>query len=166
MQLDKETEKRLQTWADDIKTKVFIEESNRIEGIYRAPEPEEIKAHLRFMELQEVNLDDLVKFVKVYQPDAELRVRTGLNVRVGNHLPPLGSVAIGYALQELLSYANKYREPEHAFVVHQRYEKLHPFTDCNGRSGRILWLWMMQRAPLGFLHHFYYQSLSNWRENA
>jgi Fic family protein len=35
--------------------------------------------------------------------------------------------------------------------------------DGNGRSGRAIWLWQMLRqeggAPLGFLHHFYYQTL-------
>jgi hypothetical protein len=35
-----------------------------------------------------------------------------------------------------------------------------PTTDGNGRSGRALWLWCMRgRAPLGFLHQFYYQTL-------
>lgn len=51
-----------------------------------------------------------------------------------------------------------------AYRCHVVYETLHPFTDGNGRSGRAVWLrqmgWIV-RAPLGFLHHFYYQTLQN-----
>ena len=47
-----------------------------------------------------------------------------------------------------------------ACETHVRYELLHPFLDGNGRSGRALWLWLMGQAPLGFLHTFYYQTLS------
>jgi len=48
----------------------------------------------------------------------------------------------------------------HAFEVHLDYEHLHPFTDGNGRSARMLWAWQMREFPLGFLHTFYYQALS------
>jgi Fic family protein len=52
------------------------------------------------------------------------------------------------------------------FAAHVRYEHLHPFTDGNGRSGRAIWAWQMLyqgrgEIPLGFLHHFYYQSIQN-----
>ena len=49
------------------------------------------------------------------------------------------------------------------WVFHVQYERLHPFTDGNGRSGRALWAWQMMRRreglALGFLHRFYYQTL-------
>ena len=64
------------------------------------------------------------------------------------------------ALGEIL--ADAVDECSSAYVLHCRYESLHPFTDGNGRSGRALWLWMMggiEEAPLGFLHTWYYQSL-------
>ncbi len=51
------------------------------------------------------------------------------------------------------------------FEAHVAYEKSHPFMDGNGRSGRAIWAWMMQREGLDpyslqFLHRWYYQSLN------
>lgn len=137
----------------------FIRESNRIEGILREPTQEELRAAINFMSLQEVDIGDLITFVSVYQPDAELRDRPGLNVTVGGYRPPLGDITIKTRLMDILSDAT-WADP---YEIHHRYESLHPFTDCNGRSGRMLWLWMMGDAPLGFLHTWYYQSLAHGR---
>ncbi len=49
------------------------------------------------------------------------------------------------------------------FEAHKLYERIHPFVDLNGRTGRAIWLHQMikkQDVPLGFLHIWYYQSLS------
>lgn len=140
----------------------FVRESNRIEGIHREPSTEELQETMRFSLLEEVHLADLLSLLAVYQPDAQLRIRAGMNVQVGNYIPPRGGDGIGYALKELLEIAN---DPEAAtpYDLHCQYETLHPFTDGNGRTGRALWLWHMgglARVPLGFLHTFYYQSLS------
>jgi len=134
----------------------FIRESNRIEGIYRDPTLAEIDEYHRFLSLPAISVDDMIAFVSVYQPGARLRDKPGLNVYVGNYRPPLGGTAIRETLEQILRGASNHRDP---FAVHVAYETLHPFTDCNGRSGRMLWRFMMPSAPLGFLHTWYYQSL-------
>lgn len=137
----------------------FVRESNRIEGIRRDPSEAELAEFDRFIWLPRIALDDVVRFVAVYQPGAHLRDRAGLDVHVGNHIPPPGGPTIPTRLEHLLSQCNGQLTPYHA---HLAYEMLHPFTDGNGRSGRMLWAWMMGRSNtlrLGFLHAFYYQAL-------
>lgn len=133
----------------------FVTESNRIEGINRPPNAVELNEHERFMALDNVTIEELERFVRVYQPDARLRDKLGLNVRVGNHIPPRGGPEIRERLQALLECCQNIGP----HWTHLEYETIHPFTDGNGRSGRMLWAWQMRDYPLGFLHHFYYQTL-------
>ena len=142
----------------------FITESNSIEGIDRPPTNAEIECHLDFIEKEEIFIEDMEAFVSIYQPNAQLRSKTGLDVRIGNHFPPMGGVEVGYALNELLLDIKKYNPYE----AHCIYETLHPFTDGNGRSGRVLWAWHTRQVenyrPREFLRQFYYQSLQMWRK--
>ena len=144
----------------------FVTESNRIEGIHRPPTKAELAEFKRFMALKAVTVAELKRFVSVYQPDARLRDKNGLDVRVANHRPPSGGRWIRETLAAMLTNANQQRDEagqppaKIAYRTHVAYEWLHPFTDGNGRSGRMLWAWQMRRFPLGFLHHFYYQTLA------
>ncbi|MBG6209766.1 hypothetical protein IWQ49_004441 [Labrenzia sp. EL_126] len=137
--------------------KDFVRESNRIEGIRRNPTDREIFAHAEFLAANTLSVKTFESFVWAVQPNAVLRREKGQNVRVGNHIPPEGGPEIEPALNAFI-YCVK--EP---WKAHCLYEDLHPFTDGNGRSGRVFWLRLMggiEAAPLGFLHHFYYQTLS------
>ena len=137
----------------------FVEESNRIEGIDGIREGE-IEATSVFLARDYPQVADLAALVKKLQPNAELRTRFGMDVQVGGHIPHPGGPGVELILVYILRSAQG--DP---FRVHQRYERLHPFTDGNGRSGRALWLWMMlnqgKDVRLGFLHTWYYQSLDD-----
>ena len=144
----------------------FVKESNKIEGILREPTKAEVEAHQTILRMSSGILDmkALQDFVAVIAPGKFLRDKRGMDVRVGSHIAPRGGPEIGDALCEILTSACEGGDP---YEVHHRYETLHPFMDGNGRSGRVLWLWMMQTygsfdaITLGFLHNWYYQSLSH-----
>jgi len=148
----------------------FVRESNKIEGITRPPLDHEIKAHETLLAAPVVTVSALEEFVQVVA-HAPLRERDGMDVRVGLHIAPPGGPQIRADLQDHLLTLPTRSSP---YRAHKEYETLHPFMDGNGRSGRALWLWMMESrfdghtrlAPwreLGFLHWWYYQSLSEGR---
>ena len=142
-------------------TPAFVAESNKIEGITRLPFISEIEAHNTFLNLEEITIDSILDFVSVYEPTARLRNKVGMDYRIGSHIPPSG----GWMLESMLKNLLLDLPMLTPYETHIRYEKLHPLTDCNGRSGRAIWAWMMLKHhrgyPKGFLHHFYYQSLDN-----
>jgi len=138
----------------------FLLESNKIERINKVSE-QEITAALHFLNLEELSIEDVEKFVSITAPTAVLRDKLGSDVMVGDYLPPRGNPRIRLLLSTLLEQINTGELD--AFHAHIHYEYLHPFTDGNGRSGRLIWLWQMKDAPLGFLHTFYYQTLRERR---
>lgn len=138
----------------------FVRASNLIEGITREPTREELDEMKQFLKLRELTVSDVSKFVSVCQPGAILRNRPGLDVRIGNYIPPRGHKDITKKLDVILNMANKAsRSP---YEIHQLYQRLHPYTDGNGRSGRAIWAWTMKGIPnRSFLHEYYYQSFND-----
>jgi hypothetical protein len=150
---------------DSMRLRLFVAESNRIEGIVSSPTIGEMRAHSDFLGLSEVGVPELECFVADVAA-RPLRRAVGQDVRVGSHYPPPGGPAIEEQLEFLLARANE--RLDSPYRTHVEYEALHPFMDGNGRSGRVLWAWMMLRDgqdpfSLSFLHRFYYQALDGGR---
>ena len=149
----------------------FLAESNRIESITRSVTVDEIKAAESFLDLEILTVEDVCNLVNVFEPGAKLRDKPGMDVKVGDHVPMRGSSEVDEHLRLILQRAVTTGGIfSHPFHTHQAYETLHPFMDGNGRSGRMIWLWQMKQQgkldyalKLGFLHAWYYQSLSEGR---
>jgi hypothetical protein len=145
----------------DARLSAFLRESNAIEGIHRDPYQHELVTAARFLEMETLTLQDLNNVQQAFAPGHVLRDRPGLDVRVGNYIAPRGGIVIRDRLRSILNDTHVSTSP---YQVHVGFEMLHPYTDGNGRTGRILWAWHMRRLGrdpfrLGFLHAFYYQTL-------
>jgi hypothetical protein len=148
---------------DRMDTYEQVAESLRIEGIDRPPTDEEIAEHRRFMRLETLSISELEAFLKIYRPGARLRMYPGQDVCVGPHIPPKGGEHVLAQLQALLTDVNA--KQIDAWSAHVQFEALHPFSDGNGRAGRILWYAMCAnstRVDLGFLRGFYLQTLNKY----
>lgn len=145
----------------------FVAESNRIEGIYSV-KAHEVDATRVFLECEKLELQDVVTVQAAYAPGMPLRDRVGMNVGVGNYVAPSGGPKVASELEYILHNLNAAQRGifDNPWLMHVRFERLHPFMDGNGRTGRALWAWHMQKLgmqpfALPFLHRFYYQTLEN-----
>jgi hypothetical protein len=142
----------------------FVTESNRIESIYTTTEAE-LEAHVNLLNLPTLWLGDIEAFVAIVAGE-RIRNRFGMDVRVGRSVPRPGGVEVVTELREILASVNS--SLNSPYENHLRYEKLHPFMDGNGRSGRAIWLWQMLKEgkddpfQYPFLQWFYYQSLEHY----
>lgn len=139
----------------------FCYESNKIEGIFSEQAAKgHRKALDKFLKVKTIKIADLVCFVKTIDPSLDIRSRPGDNVYIGGRAG-LAPTLVREALEELLLKIN--RNEIYPLLAHQDYEIIHPMRDCNGRSGRALWLWQHLRngtyMKLGFLHQYYYETL-------
>lgn len=139
----------------------FITESNAIEGINTAISLDQFSKVKAFLNLPSVRLEDIYNIVNIFQPDAKLRELPGMDVEVGDYVAPKGGFDIKIQLGDVLEMTNyNVLSP---FANHRTYQIIHPFMDCNGRSGRLLWLWQIinynHEYAGSFLQTFYYQAL-------
>lgn len=143
----------------------FLAESNRIEGIDERVDSIVIQEADRFLLHTRIAAVDVARLVRVLQPNpvARLRDHKGCDVTIAGKTAPPGGPHIGTQLKDLCQQASESRL--HPCLLHQKYELLHPFTDGNGRSGRLLWAWQMLHDSIHpglnllFLEAYYRQTL-------
>lgn len=139
----------------------FIAESNRIENINIVSD-KEIETYNDLLALSDcLYISDICNFVRRVA-NAELRDRIGMNVEVGGKTLK-GGPSVSENLFDILNQIN-WENTFTPWQAHIAYERLHPFMDGNGRSGRAIWAWHMisiGEDPFDkpFLQKFYYQTI-------
>jgi len=108
---------------------------------------------------------NLHKLITVNQlPPHECGQFRQIQVYVGNHIPPSGEIMQAEIYGWGMDMIQRWQELEPK-DMHVRFEKIHPFVDGNGRTGRMLmWLheyWLGREPTLIRSNeadrHYYYQ---------
>jgi len=164
----------------------FLEESNAIEGVYDADSYKQAKVAWEYCISQDkLTVGVMLKTHKILMlhqdlmPNEKGYLRT-VPVYIGGR-EAMDSNLIYYALMSWCDECNYLQEngseltmtPERAKAgeqifkaMHVQYEKIHPFVDGNGRTGRIFLNWQRVKAGLPILvideskKHDYYKWFS------
>ena len=141
--------------------KKFMLESNKIEGEDRL-NPNDVLAVETMLKggLNKGTILTIHKLLGDYlNKDWVGRWRT-CEVRVGSYFPPVAK-----DVPALMKKYFKEVPMMDAWTAHNEFEKIHPFQDLNGRTGRIIWL---KKAidedfdfSIPFLQMYYYQTLNH-----
>lgn len=129
------------------KLNTFLEESNKIENVYdRKSLRNAHKAWKFIIKKKKLTIKNILKTHKIlmenHLPEKDLGKFRTCGVYVGSHVAPL------YALVPIMmwEWVKKTQIPVQKMegeirASHVRFEKIHGFTDGNGRLGRILMNW-------------------------
>lgn len=138
----------------------FVRESNRIEWELSRKVSPDAKALQEFLD-RPLTEKSLLQYHKDIAGDVD---RAGqyrkVQVYIGDDTPPAPEFIPLY-MESYWKNINDLRS-RHA---HNRFEKIHPFQDFNGRTGRAIRLHKALKEgynfEIGFLHKYYYQALDS-----
>ena len=151
-----------------LRLNIFCQESNRIEG-ERTHTRHDMTALETILKAEKLTEAVLLEAHKQYAKKSELTpdergAYRKVQVYVGRYVPPKPSEVQKLMDNYLLYYGTQLVD---SYRAHCMFEQIHPFVDFNGRVGRALWLRIAilegYDCSLGFLHKFYYQTLSAFR---
>lgn len=114
----------------------FLNESNGIEGIQRPVTDYENGAAEIFMALNILMVADVLNIANIFESKPRLRDQFGQNVTVGDYDAPNGGPDIRIDLEAILKDVNINKC--HPIHYHKDFENLYPYSDCNGRSSRLV----------------------------
>ena len=118
----------------------FVRVSNRIAGIIREPTVAEIGAHRGLLAVSALRVENLELFVHHVSPGAALRQPS--DVEVAYHDASQSNVRADLSTIVEAARTNS----ASAYRLHQLFRMLGPFTDANGRCGRVLRMWQLMRG--------------------
>ena len=141
--------------------KQFMLESNRIEGEDRI-NPGDIEAVEYILGTKHICCECLIQLHSIlgkYLNKDWVGVFRKVNVTVGE-FQPINYSQIQLAMEE---YAEELPYLT-SWTAHNKFEKIHPFQDLNGRVGRLIWLSKAYhnegyKFSIPFLQAYYYQTL-------
>ena len=155
----------------DLEIREFLKESNAIENVYSEKAlRDSLLAWEYIMRLEVLFERDILRLhqllMQSLRPDIAGKYRT-CSVWIGGQLKKyLGIELIQSQMSDFInlmieSYKLETTEEKEIACkqAHVFFENIHPFEDCNGRTGRILYNW--HRLKLGLPIHIIYEKNKN-----
>ncbi len=128
--------------------KEFLKESNAIEGVYDDDSLQQALYAWEYLVAQDVLTPGVIlkthKILMLHQnhlqPDERGYFRT-CEVRIGNRYGLNHSLVPSHILMQFCFETMRKSPPPDWKSLHVVYEKIHPFVDGNGRTGRMFMNW-------------------------
>ena len=146
---------RQQRRDNDFDIRKYIKSSNAIEGITSEEEIEQSLLAWAYLEqldvLKHVDIMRIQKIITLHQDNLKPSDRGWYRGMGGNitNVQVGGRIAPDYSLVEDLMKNWLYDVPEMTpLTAHIRFESIHPFTDGNGRTGRMLYWFICKKRGM------------------